>query len=41
MKRIENGQERMNHAFRSSLWRKQNGEWRIAFHQATPLAAST
>jgi hypothetical protein len=37
MKRIENEKERMNRAFRSSVWTKQNSEWRIAFHQATPL----
>lgn len=39
--RIENGQACFNRAFRSSLWRKQTGEWRIAFHQATPLSSST
>lgn len=37
MKRIENGKEYANRAYRSSLWRRKNGEWRIAFHQATPL----
>jgi hypothetical protein len=30
----------LSRAFRSSLWRKQNGEWRIVFHQATPLPAT-
>ena len=39
--RIENGQPRLNRAFRSSLWRKQDGEWRIVFHQATPLESAT
>jgi hypothetical protein len=41
MNRIENGKERMNRAFRSSVWRRHKGDWRIAFHQATPLTPAT
>lgn len=26
-------------ALHSSLWRRDDGEWRMVFHQATPLAA--
>jgi hypothetical protein len=41
MNRIENGKESLNRAFRSSVWTKQSGEWRIVFHQATPLPSSS
>jgi hypothetical protein len=25
------------HAFRSSIWRNQHGNWRMVYHQATPM----
>lgn len=27
----------VRHALRSSLWRCRNGEWRMLFHQGTPI----
>ncbi|VEG90583.1 nuclear transport factor 2 family protein [Legionella spiritensis] len=27
----------IQHAFRSSLWRRKEGQWRMVFHQGTPL----
>ena len=27
------------HSLRSSIWRKQNGEWKVVFHQGTPTKA--
>lgn len=27
----------VRHALRSSLWRRRDGEWRMLFHQGTPI----
>ncbi|WNL45737.1 DUF4440 domain-containing protein [Dyella sp. BiH032] len=27
------------HALRSSIWRREGGQWRLAFHQGTPTLA--
>jgi hypothetical protein len=37
VKRIHQGQEHRNRAYRSSIWMEREGSWRVVFHQATPL----
>ncbi|GGI88327.1 nuclear transport factor 2 family protein [Legionella impletisoli] len=35
------GADEAKHAFRSSIWRNQGEQWRMVFHQATPIPALT
>jgi hypothetical protein len=36
VRRSQGGQEHINRAWRSSTWVRQQGQWRVLFHQATP-----
>ncbi len=40
VRRIIQGQERLDRALRSSTWVRRKNEWRLVFHQATPLQTS-
>jgi hypothetical protein len=39
VKRIHQGKEHWNRAYRSSIWMERDGSWLVVFHQATPLPA--
>jgi hypothetical protein len=34
------GQESTTRTYRSSMWRKAEGEWHLIFHQGTPLSTT-
>ena len=36
-RRGQDGKEHVNRAWRSSTWVHRQGQWRVLFHQATPL----
>jgi hypothetical protein len=40
VRRVMDGQERSDRALRSSTWVRRKNEWRLVFHQATPLQTS-
>jgi hypothetical protein len=40
VKRRSKGEEYSTRSYRSSTWVERNGEWRVIFHQATPLPDS-
>lgn len=37
VRRVVEGQERSDRALRSSTWVRRKNDWRLVFHQATPL----
>jgi hypothetical protein len=41
VRRVMDGQERSDRTLRSSTWVRRKNEWRLVFHQATPLEPAT
>jgi len=36
--KTEVGTDKVSHSIRNSIWRNENGKWKMIFHQGTPIS---